>query len=172
MNHPATIIPPNFAQKLNMRIGELSVQDIAALPPEELQELQITLLAMQSNVKAVLDRVHSALDQRYGDRASVIRLEIGKDFGVCHFTDGPLQVTVDLPKRVSWDQSQLSAIATRIADSDEKVSDYIDIEFSISESRYNNWPTSMKEQFGPARTVKPGKTSYRLALINATGERA
>ena len=172
MNHPVITIPPNFAQKLNIRIGELSIPDIAALPPEELQELQITLLAMHTNVKATLDRVHSVLDQRYGDQASAKRLETGKDFGVCHFTDGPLQVTVDLPKRVSWDQAQLSAIATRIANSGEKVSDFIDIEFSISESRYNNWPTSLKEQFGPARTVKPGKTSYRLALINATGERA
>jgi hypothetical protein len=172
MNHSVTTNPPNFAQKLNIRIGELSIPDITALSPEELQELQITLLEIQTNIKAALDRFHAALDQRYGDQASAIRLKTGKDFGICHFTDGPLQVTVDLPKRVSWDQFQLSTIATRIADSGEKVSDFIDIEFSISESRYNNWPTSLKEQFNDARTVKSGKASYRLALINTKGESA
>lgn len=158
----------SFAQ--NLRVSELSVSDIAALPPAELQELHSTLLTMQANVKAALDRVHAALEQRYGERASVVRVETGKDFGVCHLTDGPLRVTVDQPKRVSWDQAQLSALAKKIADAGENVGEYIDIEYSISESRYLNWPASLKELFSSARTVKPGRTSYQLALARTEGE--
>jgi len=41
------------------------------------------------------------------------------------------------------------------------VQDYIDVDYSVSESRFNNWPPALKEQFAAARTVKP---SYRLAL--------
>ncbi len=166
------LTPLNLAQNPKINISELSVSEIAALPPAELQELHSNLLTMQANVKAVLDRIHAALDQRYGGHASAVRLQTGKDFGVCHLTDGPLRVTVDLPKHVAWDQAQLSALAKRIADSGEKISDFIDIEFSIAESRYNTWPTSLKEQFTDARTVKPGKASYRLALINTKGESA
>jgi hypothetical protein len=162
------LTPVNFAQ--NLRINELSVSEIAALPSAELQELHSNLLTMQANIKAVLERVHAALDQRYGDIASAVRLQNGKDFGVCHLTDGPLRVTVDLPKRVSWDQTQLSILAKRIADSGENVSDYIDIEYSISESRYTNWPASLQELFSSARTVKPGKAIYRLALAQTKGE--
>ena len=51
---------------------------------------------------------------------------------------------------------------SRIADSGDRVEDYLDIEFSVPESRFNNWPTTLREQFAPARTVKPGKRSYEL----------
>jgi hypothetical protein len=125
---------------------------------------------MQVNIKAVLDRVHAALEQRYGEQASAKRLQTGKDFGVCHLTDGPVRVTVDLPKRVSWDQVQLSILAERIIEAGENVSDYIDIEYSIAESRYNHWPASLQGLFNSARTVKPGKASYRLALLSSKGE--
>jgi hypothetical protein len=164
------LTPLNLAQNPKINIGELSVSEIASLPPAELQELHSNLLTMQANIKAVLERVHAALDQRYNERASSIRLQTGKDFGVCHLTDGLLRVTVDLPKRVSWDQTQLSILAKRIADSGENVSDYIDIAYSIAESRYTNWPASLQELFSSARTVKPGKASYRLALTQTEGE--
>ena len=55
-------------------------------------------------------------------------------------------------------------IAQRIAASGERVEDYLDIEFSVPESRFNNWPAALREQFEPARTVKPGKSSYDLAI--------
>jgi hypothetical protein len=40
----------------------------------------------------------------------------------------------------------------------------MDVDPSVSESRFNNWPPALKEQFAPARTVKPGKPSYQLTL--------
>jgi len=65
---------------------------------------------------------------------------------------------------VSWDQPQLAAIAQRIAASGERVEDYLDVEFSVPESRFNNWPTALRSQFEAARTVKPGKPSFRLTF--------
>ena len=46
----------------------------------------------------------------------------------------------------------------------KRVQEYVDIEFSVPESRFNNWPAALREQFEPARTVKPGKSSYDLAI--------
>lgn len=66
---------------------------------------------------------------------------------------------------MSWSQEQLATIAQRITASGEKVEDYLDIEFSVSESRFNNWPAVLRAQFETARTVKPGKSSFRLALV-------
>lgn len=155
--------PVNIEQA--MPLAEMSVAQIAALPHAQLQEAHINLLSLQSMVKAVLDRMHTALDQRYAAQAQAARLANGRDFGVCHLTDGELRITVDLPKKVTWDQAQLAATAARIAAAGDKVADYIDTDYSVPENRFNNWPPALKEQFASARTVKPGKPSYRLALV-------
>ena len=152
-----------------MPLAEMSVAQIAALPQVQLQEAHTNLLSLQTMVKAVLERMHTALDQRYAESAKAARLASGRDFGVCHINDGELRVTVDLPKKVTWDQKQLSATAARIAAAGDKVSDYIDTDYSISESRFNNWPPALKDQFAQARTVKPGKATYRLALVDPEG---
>ena len=149
----------------SMPLAEMSVAQIAALPHAQLQEAHINLLSLQSMVKAVLDRMHTALDQRYAAQAQAARLANGRDFGVCHLNDGELRISVDLPKKVTWDQAQLAATAARIASAGDKVSDYIDTDYSIPENRFNNWPPALRDQFAPARTVKPGKPSYRLALV-------
>jgi hypothetical protein len=152
-----------------MPLAEMSVAQIAGLPPAQMQEAHTNLLALQAMVKSVLDRMHTALEQRYARQAQAARLANGRDFGVCHLNDGELRVSIDLPKKVSWDQTQLAAIAARIADAGDRVQDYIGTDYSVSESRFNNWPPALKEQFATARTVKPGKPSYRLALLDAEG---
>jgi nucleotide-binding universal stress UspA family protein len=151
-------------------LADMSVAQIAALPPAQLQEAHINLLTLQSAIKGVLERFSAALDQRYAEQAVAARQANGRDFGVCHLSDGPLRITVDVPKRVSWDQVQLAEIAQRIAVAGDKVSDYIDTDYSVSESRFNAWPSTLKETFAKARTVKPGKASYRLALAQENQE--
>ena len=148
-----------------MPLAEMSVAQIAALPPAQLQEAHTNLLTLQSLVKGVLDRFHAALDQRYAEQALAVRQASGKDFGVCHPSDGPLRITADVPKKVVWDQSALVGIQQRTAARGAYVGDYSDTDYSISETRFNAWPSTLKETFAKARTVKPGKTSYRIALV-------
>lgn len=155
----------NVAFDHALPLAEMSVAQIAALPPAQLQEAHVNLLTLQSAIKGVLERFNAALDQRYAEQAVATRQASGRDFGVCHLSDGPLRITVDVPKRVAWDQAQLGEIAQRIAAAGDKVSDFIDTEFSVAESRFNAWPSTLKEAFAKARTVKPGKASYRLALV-------
>jgi hypothetical protein len=148
-----------------MPLVEMSVTQIAAMSPAQLQEAHINLLTLQSAIKGVLERFNAALDQRYAEQVVAARQANGRDFGVCHFTDGPLRITVDAPKKVIWDQAQLAEIAQRITAAGDKVGDYIDTDYAIPESRFNAWPSTLKETFAKARTVKPGKTSYRLAFV-------
>lgn len=146
-------------------LPELSVSQIAALTQQELQEFDISLALLTTWVKVSRDRLNTALEQRYGEQARAALLESGRDFGVTHLSDGDLRVTYELPKRVSWDQPQLAQIAERIVAAGERIQDYMDVDLSVSESRFNNWPPALKEQFAAARTVKPGKASFRLAFI-------
>lgn len=151
---------------LPAELGELSVSQIAALPQTRLQELDITLSDLLAWVKQARERLNAALEQRYGEQARAGLHGSGRDFGVTHLADGDLRVTYDLPKRVTWDQKRLAEIAERIAAAGDRIQDYMEVDLSVSESRFNAWPPALKEQFAAARTVKPGKPSFRLALIN------
>lgn len=148
---------------------DLSAGQIDALPAQRLQELDVSLADLAGWVKQARERLNASLERRYGEQGRAALLGSGRDFGVTHVSDGLLRVTYELPKRVSWDQPRLAAIAERIVAASERVQDYMDVEFSVSESRFNNWPPALKEQFAPARTVKPGKASFRLAVVDDGG---
>lgn len=145
-------------------VADLSVAQLAALPGSALQEVDVLLTTAQAQLKLARGHLDAALEQRFGEQARIVLRDSGRDFGVTHVTDGDLRVTFELPKRVSWDQKKLAAMAERIAASGERVQDYLDVELSVSESRFNNWPPMLKEQFAAARTVKAGKAAFRLAL--------
>lgn len=146
------------------QLTEMSVAQLEALPPDQLAEVQHNLEQLQDWTKQARAKLDAALVRRFGELERAARADSGKDFGTVHFSDGPLRVTADQPKRVSWDQPQLAAIAQRIAASGERVEDYLDVEFSVPESRFNNWPNALRSQFEAARTVKPGKPSFRLTF--------
>lgn len=150
-------------------LPDLSVSQMAALPQERLQELDVLLNELQTQVKQARERLNAALEARYGEQGRAALLDSGRDFGVTHLADGQLRVTYELPKRVSWDQKRLAEIAERIVAAGERAQDYMDVELSVPESRFNNWPPALKEQFAPARTVKAGKPSFRLALVSDQG---
>ncbi len=149
-------------------LPELSVGQIAALPHQRLQELDTSLSELATWVKQSRERLNAALESRYGEQGRAVLVNSGRDFGVSHLSDGPLQVTFELPKRVSWDQKRLAEIAERIVAAGERIQDYMDVELSVSESRFNNWPPALKDQFAAARTAKPGKASFRLAIAQET----
>ena len=151
-------------------LPDLSVSQIAGLPQQRLQELDISLNELMAWAKQARERINTALEQRYGEQARAALVESGRDFGVSHLSDGPLRVTYELPKRVSWDQKRLAEIAERIVASGERVQDYMDVDLSVSETRFNNWPPALKEQFAAARTIKPGKASFRLAFVQEISE--
>ena len=146
------------------RLTALSVADLAALPTTQLAEIVRNLDDLLTWHKQQRAKVDAALDQSYAERIQKVRADAGKDFGTVHIDDGGIRITVDVPKRVSWDQTKLAAIAQRIATAGEKVEDFIDVDYAVSESRFNNWPPSLREQFASARTVKPGKQSFKLSL--------
>jgi len=144
------------------RLTAMTEADLAALPVEQLYEVHLNLAQLVDWVKKAQAKTHGALQRRYVEREREARAEVGKDFGIVHLQEERPRVTVDTPKRISWDQKQLAEMAKRIAASGDRVEDYLDVEFSVPESRFTNWPTALREQFAAARTVKPGKRSYEL----------
>ena len=150
------------------QLTAMTQAELAALPAERLCEVHPNLQQLIDWIKEAPAKVHAAMRLRYDQPERAARIIAGKDFGIVRFYDGPICVTVDAPKRVSWDQKQLAEMAKRIAISGDRVEDYLDIEFSVPESRFTNWPTALREQFAPARTVKPGKRSFDLVAADDT----
>ena len=145
-------------------LSAMSVAELAALAPAELAEVSQHLEELVAWTKEARAKLDAALDARYGEQARAARLQAGKDFGVVHLCDGPLRVTADLPKRVEWDQPRLTEIVRRIRALGEDPEEYVETAYRVSETKFNAWPESLKSAFTPARTLKPGKPSFRLAL--------
>jgi hypothetical protein len=145
-------------------VAALSVGQLAALPPAQKAELHRNLDQALDWLKQARAKFDAALELAYGEQMASARQQAGKDFGVIHVHDGPLRVSVDSPKRVAWDQARLAAIARRLAEAGEPVGDYLDIAYAVPESRYTHWPQALRAQFEAARTVKPGKPAFRLAI--------
>jgi len=139
--------------------------ELAQRPAEALHRLQLDAGDLLAAVKAVVEHIDRAVDLKYADRARQLRLAAGKDTGVVHFDDGTVRVTADLPKRVDWDQAKLADIARRIAASGDDPSEFLEISYRVSETKFNAWPESLKSAFVPARTVKTGKAKLTLGRV-------
>lgn len=144
-------------------IAEMSVSQLANLPALQLAEVDTNLDQAIAWLKAARTKLDTALDQRYGMQGRENLHDSGRDFGTAHIKVDGLHVKFDLPKKVSWDQKKLKAIAQRIVTSGEAIESYLDIKLSVSESRYTNWPPALQQQFAEARTVEAGKPSFHIS---------
>lgn len=139
--------------------------ELAALGSESLFQLKSDATDLLAAAKAIVEHIDCALDIKYADQARQLRLAANKDSGVVHFDDGRVRITADLPKKVEWDQARLADITRRIAANGDDPSEYVDVSYRISETKFNAWPEAFKAPFITARTVKTGKPSFRLALV-------
>lgn len=144
----------------------IPVDHLAALPAEVLAVLQDEAEEALRLAKAAKDRLDGALLRRYGDTSGAARLAAGKDTGTVRFDDGPVTVVAELPKKVDWDQATLADLFAHIRAEGQDPAEYIEVAYRVSERRYNAWPSHIQSAFEDARTVRFGKPTFRLLLIN------
>ncbi len=71
-------------------------------------------------------------------------------------------IVADLPKKVSWDQDRLAAMAERIRAAGDDPAEYLEIAYRVPERRFSAWPEAMREGFARARSETTGKPVFRL----------
>lgn len=147
------------------QVLSLPAGDLAARPSDVLFRLKNDAADLLSAAKAIVDHLDRALELKYAARARELRLAASKDTGVVHFDDGRVRISADLPKRIEWDQKRLAEIVRRIAEGGEDPTEYVEIAYRVSETKFGAWPESLKSAFAPARTLKTGKPGFRLALL-------
>ncbi len=145
---------------------KIPASELAAFDAASLFHLKALATDRLTTAKAEVDHIEYALNLKYAERAKHFRMVAGKDSGVVHFEDGNVRITADLPKKVEWDQPLLANLEVRIAANGDNPREYIDVSYRVSEAKFNAWAAALREQFIPARTVKVGKPSFRLALLS------
>ncbi len=143
-------------------LDRLSLGEIADMPPDLLFALQEAAASETARVKRLKDRFEAALAQRYGAATEAERAMQGKSSGTVRIEDAGVVVITDLPKKVSWDQDRLAAMAARIAATGDDPTEYLEIAYRVSERRFGAWPEAMREGFAAARTESTGKPVFRL----------
>ena len=149
------------------RLGDLPIMpigDIAALPAAVLALLQEEAEEAAKAARSLADWLNGAIALRYGDRAAAARRAEGKDVGTVRFEDDEVTVIADLPKRVEWDQARLGEMVARIRTAGADPAEYVETTFRVSERKYGAWPAAIREGFEAARTLRPGKPTFRLVL--------
>ena len=146
--------------------------DIPTMPIGEIAALQADLLAVLQEeaeeaakaARSLADWLNGAIGLRYAERAAAARRADGKDAGTVRLDDGEVMVIADLPKRVDWDQVRLGQIIARIRAAGDDPDEFVETTFRVSERKYAAWPAAIREGFEAARTVRPGKPTFRLTL--------
>jgi hypothetical protein len=150
-------------QAEHMPIGEL-----IKLPTQHLILLLEDIAALNSRAKLLTDTFGGILREKFEARAVELRRAEGKDTGTVRFEDDEMIVIADLPKKVEWDQAKLRAVLETIKTWEgENPDDYISVELKVPEKKFTAWPASIKKLFEAARTVSPGKPSYKFERVNA-----
>ncbi|WP_288132450.1 hypothetical protein [Accumulibacter sp.] len=139
--------------------------ELAEKSSEALFRIKSDAADLLAAAKTVVEHIDRAVDLKYAHRAHQLRRASSKDTGVVHFDDGAVRITADLPRKVEWDQPKLAEIARRIAASGDNPSEFLEISYRVSETKFNAWPESLRSAFAPARTAKTCKPSFRLALL-------
>lgn len=148
-------------------LRRLNAPEIAELSPEVLAALQHEADLAVGSARDVAERLGGGIALRYAERAAAARRTEGKDTGTVRLDDGEVTVIADLPKKVEWDQTALGEMAVRIRAAGDDPAEYVETSYRISERKYAAWPASIREGFEAARTVKPGKPTFRLVVGEA-----
>jgi len=145
-------------------LRQMPVSDVIALPAEHLALLQTDAREALDAAKRIQDWIEAAIALRFDQRAVGARAVAGKDTGTVRFQDGSVEIAVDLPKKVEWDQARLAALIPKICAGGEDPADYVETSFKVSERAYTAWPERIRVAFEPARIVRTGRQTFKLTL--------
>lgn len=142
----------------------MTLEDILHEPPAQLDALPVDLLAsLQAQAQSHLAKasqfiaiLHGVFSRRYAAGLNTT--------GTHRRMDGDYEIRIEVPKNVAWDQAKLAAAIETIRSWGENPTDYVETKLSVSESSYKAWPPAIRDLFTPARTVKPGKKKFEIAV--------
>ena len=140
----------------------LSAAGLSALPVEQIADLQSEFGELLVDIKAKGAKIAEAIAIRFKPLAAAERRAKKKDTGSVTVAVDGFKCVSDIPKKVEWDQDKLSDVIGELIDIGRDPDHFVAYIYSVSEARYSQMEPEIKAIFTPARTVKPGKPTYKL----------
>ena len=162
-----------------MNRKETTIQDLLHLPIGRVASYSsFTLYSLLAEVNDQLGQakrakswLEGAMSIKYSTRIKQERDSSNKETGIVHIEDSGIKISHDIPKKVEWNQKQLSEIVENISEMGSDPFEYIDVIYKVPEHKFISWPKSTQAIFLSARTVKAGNPGYRLNKIDKASDK-
>ena len=118
-----------------------------------------------SDLQNELKVINNSLIQQFENEAESILASKGKDFGQVTLKSDGFKITIDLKKRVDWDNEKLMSILDNM--NNENAKHYATVKVTVSESKYQQAPPDIKAQLSEARTVYLQGKSVNIEVDDA-----
>lgn len=108
-------------------------------------------------LKKELKQVEDNLLEEYQEEIEKLKSQKKEPFGTLNLDE----FSVNISKKVTWNQEKLEEIYKEIGD---RADEYVDkkTSYSVDERKYNAWNDEIKNYFIDARSVSEGATSIKL----------
>lgn len=136
---------------------------VTPLPLDVLRDILADIDARSSVLSFAKKAINNSIADRVNDAIVAGYIAKGVDTGVVHIERDGLDVVVDRSKTVTWDQAKLAKIAADMKAGGDDPAEYLKVAYSVPEANYAAWPSMIRKIFEPARTVKPGNPTIKLA---------
>lgn len=141
----------------------ITLDNLTEQPPGTLDQLPIEALARlhaaaEDHARAasqMLAILHGVFERRYADGLN--------STGTTHRQDGEYDIKITVPKRVDWNQQRMAEAVSTVESWGEDPAEYVDMKITVSERKFDAWPSAIRDLFEPARTVKAGKAKFEVS---------
>lgn len=141
------------------------INDGSAIAELDLETVSLLLedaKALSSAATRVRRALQEEVETRLKDQITAAYLAKGEDTGTVHVSAEGQHVEITRPKKVEWDQDTIVKTLERIKLAGDDPAEYVKTTHTVSEAAYNNWPSYIRAEFEPARTVKTGSVSIKI----------
>lgn len=135
--------------------------EVADLPVDQLQMLLDEIKTLKSKADNAASFLQTVLAHKYDFDSAYT--DKGEATGIVNIPDGEFVVSMNRPKRVDWNQRSLAEIETILREEwNEQPDEYIETTRKVAEKKWSAWPSSIRDLFTKARSVKAGKPSIKI----------
>jgi len=139
----------------------LQKTDIETRMDELRQEIAPRMALLIDELTSVQEQIRVAIAEKL---AELRRLQ-GKEFGVVNLVMDGYKIAETVSKKVTWDQTKLNELFSKIQASGDEPRNYMKLELKIGEKEYDKFAPGIKTIFADARTVTPGPASVKFEEV-------
>ncbi|MDY0037974.1 MAG: hypothetical protein RBS05_18845 [Zoogloea oleivorans] len=133
---------------------------------KDLLEKKLELECQKALIEKAIADVMAEVSELVTPTVGVVRGLQGKEFGTVNALFDGYKITETVPKKVEWDQEKLADLFAKITAAGDDPRQYMRMKFDIPEKQFDELDDHIRAFFMEARTVKPGKPSYKFEEVS------